>query len=255
MARSSSGTIFGEVSTYFGVVETNGRGMLHLHCLVWLAGNLDFFNLREKMLSDPEFACQMIDYLDSIISECIDPCENDNRSDGVPRPLIHDFESDQEYVEELYRYGNAMASKRQIHSPNHNSTCFKHGKKGQRACRFYFPRPNVEASHIHGLGVVHLRRDDEWVNPYNPWIAATINSNHDLSVLATRAKTLALLYYMTNYTTKDEASTYQMVMAAAMIRKPLEQAERAPHPSNAEEIALKKRDDKILPAGFQSDVP
>ena len=26
--------IFGEVSTYFGVVETNGRGMLHLHCLV-----------------------------------------------------------------------------------------------------------------------------------------------------------------------------------------------------------------------------
>jgi hypothetical protein len=45
---------------------------------------------------------------------------------------------------------------------------------------------------------------------------------------------------MTNYTTKDEASTYQMVMAAAMIRKTLEQAERAPHPSNAEEIALKK---------------
>src|SRR6267378_4843118 len=30
--------IFGEVSNYFGVVETNGRGMLHLHSLVWLAG-------------------------------------------------------------------------------------------------------------------------------------------------------------------------------------------------------------------------
>jgi hypothetical protein len=40
--------IFGEVSTYFGAVETNGRGMLHLHCLVWLAGNLDFFNLRNR---------------------------------------------------------------------------------------------------------------------------------------------------------------------------------------------------------------
>jgi hypothetical protein len=113
--------------------------------------NLDFFNLRENMLSDPEFACQMIYYLDSIISECIDSCENDNRSDGVPRPLIHDFESDQEYVEELYRYGNAVASKRQIHSLNHNSTCFKYGNKGQRACRFYFPRPKVEASHIDGL--------------------------------------------------------------------------------------------------------
>ena len=48
--------IFGDVSTYFGAVETNGRGMLHLHCLIWVAGNLDFFNLREKMLNDPEFA-------------------------------------------------------------------------------------------------------------------------------------------------------------------------------------------------------
>jgi hypothetical protein len=48
--------IFGEVSTYFGEVETNGGGMLHLHCLVWLAGNLDFFNLRKKMLEVPEFA-------------------------------------------------------------------------------------------------------------------------------------------------------------------------------------------------------
>ena len=65
--------ILGEVSTYFGAVETNGRGMLHLHCLVWLAGNLDFFDLRSKMLDDPEFASQMIDYLDSVIFERIDP--------------------------------------------------------------------------------------------------------------------------------------------------------------------------------------
>ena len=26
--------IFGDVSTYFGAVETNGCGMLHLHCLI-----------------------------------------------------------------------------------------------------------------------------------------------------------------------------------------------------------------------------
>jgi len=37
--------ILGQVSNYFGVVETNGRGMLHLHCLIWLAGNLEFFTL------------------------------------------------------------------------------------------------------------------------------------------------------------------------------------------------------------------
>jgi len=232
--------IFGEVSTYFGAVETNGRGMLHLHCLVWLTGNLDFFNLRTKMLEDPEFARRMISYLDSVISERIDPRESDDRSNESSVPSTRHFETDQGYVNALHEYGNAVASKRQVHSQNHNSTCYKYSKKGERACRFYFPRPKVETSYIDDLGIAHLRRDDEWVNPYNPSIAAAIGSNQDLSFLATRAKTLALLYYITNYATKDEASTYQMVMTAAMMRKTLEQAGQTPNPSNAEQMALEK---------------
>jgi hypothetical protein len=232
--------IFGEVSTYFGVVETNGRGMLHLHCLVWLVGNLNFFDLRGKMLNDPEFARQMIDYLESIISERIDAYESDDRPNPISVPSDQDFEIDQAYVDALRRYGNAVASKRQIHSENHNSTCFKYSKKGARECRFYFPRPKVEESHVDELGVAHLRRDNEWVNPYNPWIAAAMGSNQDLSFLATRAKALALLYYITNYATKDEASTYQMVMTAAIIRKTLEQAEQASTPTDEERKALEK---------------
>ena len=61
-----------------------------------------------------------------------------------------------------------------------------------------------------------------------------------MSFLATRAKALALLYYITNYATKDEASTYQMVMTAAIIRKTLEQAEQASTLTNEGKIALEK---------------
>ncbi len=99
----------------------------------------------------------------------------------------------------------------------------------------------MEASYIDKLGVTHLHRDNEWVNPYNPWIAAAIGSNQDLSFLATRLKALALLYYITNYVTKDEASTYQMVTKAAIIKKTLEQAEQAfNNPTNEEKISLEK---------------
>jgi len=61
--------IFGDVSTYFGVVESNGRGMLqlHMHSLIWLAGNLDFSDLKRKLLADSDFARRMIEYLDYII--------------------------------------------------------------------------------------------------------------------------------------------------------------------------------------------
>jgi Helitron helicase-like domain at N-terminus len=100
--------IFGEVSTYFGAVETNGRGMLHLHCLVWLTGNLDFFNLRTKMLEDPEFASRMISYLDSVISERIDPCGSDDRSNELSLPSTRHFETDQGYVDALHAVQSAM---------------------------------------------------------------------------------------------------------------------------------------------------
>src|SRR5579871_2826950 len=233
--------IFGQVSTYFGVVETNGRGMLHLHCLVWLTGNVDFFDLREKMLNNAGFAQQMIEYLESIILEHIDACNSDDSPDPMSVPSTQNYETDEAYVNALRKYGNAVASKRQIHSENHNSTCFKYSKRGERKCRFYFPRPKVEASYVDKLGVTHLHRDNEWVNPYNPWIAAAIGSNQDLSFLATRSKALALLYYITNYATKDEASTYRMVTKAAIIKKTLEQAEQAfNNPTNEERISLEK---------------
>jgi Helitron helicase-like domain at N-terminus/PIF1-like helicase len=235
--------ILGEVSTYYGVVETNGRGMLHLHCLVWLTGNLDFYDLRKKILNEPDFARRMVEYLDSVISERIDASggsKNDG-SDSQPTesscPPTQNFGNDQEYVDAMHKYANAVASKRQIHSEKHNSTCFKYsGKSNSRSCRFYFPRPKVSESHVDNQGIVHLRRDNEWINPYNSCIAAAINSNQDLSFLATRTKALALLYYITNYATKDEASTYQMVMNAAMIRKSLDQQNE----QNTERTALDK---------------
>lgn len=232
--------IFGHVSTYFGVVETNGHGMLHFHCLVWLTGNVDFFNLRHKMLHDPAFADRMLEYLDTIILECVRPYEPPENQQSSSIPSTIDFNDDHSYTDALYKYGNTVAAKRQMHSQNHNPTCFKYCKNGTRECRFSFPRPLIDRSYVDGFGVIHLHRDNSWVNPYNPCLAAVLDSNQDLSFLATKAKTLALLYYITNYATKDEASTYQMVTSAAILRRALEDAEQAPDPNHNERAALNK---------------
>jgi hypothetical protein len=114
-------------------------------------------------------------------------------------------------------------SKTMLHMrmPCESTDCFK-SKARKRECRFGFPRPTVEKSIIDEFGVTHLRRDSEWVTPYT-CIAVAISSNQDLPFMGTKAKALALVYYITNYATKDEASTYQMVMAAALIRKILDE--------------------------------
>ena len=50
--------------------------MLHLHTLTWLAGNVDFFDLE-----DPDFSRQMIEFLDSVILECVVAADSDGASE------------------------------------------------------------------------------------------------------------------------------------------------------------------------------
>jgi hypothetical protein len=122
---------------------------------------LDFFDLETKLLADSDFARQMIEYLDCVISESIElPDGGPEISRQISRPSTRDFEDDAAYENALRKYGNAVASKRQIHSRSHNSTCFKN-KARKRECRFGFPRPTVQKSIIDELGVAHLRRDSE----------------------------------------------------------------------------------------------
>ena len=45
-------SILGDVVNYYGVVETNGRGMLHIHVLIWVQGNLDFRMLQNHLHND-----------------------------------------------------------------------------------------------------------------------------------------------------------------------------------------------------------
>ena len=52
--------------------------------------------------------------------------------------------------------------------------------------------------------------------------------------MATKTKALTLVYYMTNHATKDEASTYQVAMAAALIRKILDEQDPAMIPPTEE---------------------
>ncbi len=54
-AGSTAGGLFGQISNYFATVETNGCGMLHLHCLVWLKGISHLATLRSQIQSNIEF--------------------------------------------------------------------------------------------------------------------------------------------------------------------------------------------------------
>ncbi|HEX3642076.1 MAG TPA: hypothetical protein VHV10_12365, partial [Ktedonobacteraceae bacterium] len=122
--------ILGEVSHYAGVVETNGRGMLHQHGFIWLTGNLDFPMLRQKLLSNPEFKSRVVEYLQSIINESVDEdaarAYSSQHPNETPRTDISG-QSDKDWAECMKNHGNFVAYNKNMHS--HTSSCYKYGYK------------------------------------------------------------------------------------------------------------------------------
>ena len=64
-------SVFGRVSQYFGAVETNERGALHLHGLLWLQGNLHLSTILQDVQKEGQTAYrdQIIEYVDSVFTE------------------------------------------------------------------------------------------------------------------------------------------------------------------------------------------
>src|SRR2546423_1553450 len=237
--------ILGRVANHCGVVETNGRGMLHLHVLIWLTGNLAFGTLRERLVQDDAFAQRGIRDLESIIVHSINS-ENDSIPESGPAntpPSSKDPGSDDEYHQRLTADSNAVAGKTQIHSSNHTATCFKYRQRGhgKSACRFGMPRDLRTHSEVDELGVIHLTRNNGWVNPWNPAIASCIRSNHDVSWIPTTTKCLALIYYLTNYATKDDVSPHQMLVKAALLKQSMDKARTTQTP-DAADMRFRKMD-------------
>lgn len=112
---------------------------------------------------------------------------------------------------------NFCAGATQIHT--HIATCVKYslGKQRQKGdlCRFRAPWKLVQKTAFTDEGVLKIRRTHPLVNRWNKAIAVGVRHNHDISFIATQQKTMALIYYVTNYSTKVEDPIWKRAVTAA----------------------------------------
>lgn len=112
---------------------------------------------------------------------------------------------------------NFCAGATQIHT--HSATCVKYslGKPRQQGslCRFKAPWKLVERTSLTDDGILKIRRTHPLVNRWNKAMAVGLRHNHDISFIATQQKTMALIYYVTNYATKAEDPIWKRAVTAA----------------------------------------
>ncbi len=139
-AGSKDGGLFGPISPYFGTVETYSRGMLYLHCLLWLHGAFYITQLCKQLHTDSKYAVCVVEFIDYIIRCSIIP-EDEAHTLQLDAPLASLNESDLSFILKLDINSNAVARKCQIYLSTHNATCYKYGTATTSQCRFNFSCP------------------------------------------------------------------------------------------------------------------
>ncbi|KAM4063295.1 PIF1-like helicase [Hirsutella rhossiliensis] len=208
--RTGEESVFGHVGAYYGAVETNERGALHLHGLLWLRGNRGLGEALAGADTEEQAACRkrIARYVDSVFSEELDAegycavqaersatADISSRLDDVAR-----------FTDAFNEEANFCAGATQVHT--HSATCA--------------PWRLVERTALTTDGVLEVRRTHNMVNRWNRAMAVGLRHNHDISFIATQRKTMALIYYITNYATKVEDPAWKRVAAAAEFLPTLE---------------------------------
>ncbi|KAJ6512938.1 hypothetical protein C8R45DRAFT_772423, partial [Mycena sanguinolenta] len=209
--------VFGEVSIYYGVVEAQGHGRLHIHLLIWLKNGLSPLQLREHM-ENPDFKKIVFKWYDDVF--CQNLPENSSpftqldgmylRQPVMSRPLDpRKANFEQQFTQDLR---DVLESTAQIHT--HSDTCFKYlpktlrnNRDNDKDCRFQLPRDTVEETYINEEGSIVLRCTDGRVNTYNPIIVATERCNMDIKPIGSGTVAMAMFHYVGNYTIKSSMDT------------------------------------------------
>ncbi|PVH90314.1 hypothetical protein DM02DRAFT_496337, partial [Periconia macrospinosa] len=219
--RIGESSVFGRISQYFGAVETNERGALHLHGLLWLHGNMCLSSFLEDVEDEGSRAYRdrILQYVDSVFTEDLD--EEASYAVQAERTITSDISSmlqnREQFSAAFDEEANFCAGATQVHT--HSPTCVKYS----------ISRP---ASTRNLCGVLEIQRNHGMVNRWNKAIAVGLRHNHDISFIGTQSKTMAIVFYVTNYATKLEDPVWKRAAAAAELLRDSSDSDTGTGPGN-----------------------
>ena len=204
--KHPDGGVLGHVSGYYGVLEEQGRGSLHCHLMVWMHGYQSPTDMKKMMREDPLFQTKVLKYFECIIKQDIGrrspEAKGEHTNDEIlcrrpcdaKRPTFQQNLKDD--LEELVPL---------VNTHRHTDSCHKYDED---KCRYGFLRAIVKSSYVTEDQEIVLKRLDERINNYEECIMTCIRANLDIKPIPSGKDCRALAFYVTDYQTKSELSTY-----------------------------------------------
>lgn len=205
--------VYGYVRAYIGAVETQGRGTLHFHTLLWLQGSPSASQWKDA-LSNASFREKLSSFIRANCRSFVPGLEDEEQIRAVdpkaniahrrpPAPSAPEYWSDVQALEKI------VVRTKQIHVCT-DTTCLKVDRYGRIRCKRGAPWPLSQTDIVNADGEWNPKRTYGYINPYNPHISVNLRCNNDNKVLTNAARTEGLTYYFTTYGTKKQGRSYNL---------------------------------------------
>jgi hypothetical protein len=212
--QSSIG-IAGYVSAYFGTVEAQGRGTLHLHIIMWLR-DAPSSDQMQTMLRSETFRKRMEDFIRANIRSYVPglDCHEDVRNTknevevAWSRP-IDPRTTGEEYTRQLEAFEQKVVCAKQIHTCEYRR-CLVPDKNRQFRCKRNAPFAKSDKDIMLEDGTWKSKRAFEYLNGWMPSITVNLRCNNDIKVLTNGDDTKNLTFYVTAYQTKKQGRNYNI---------------------------------------------
>ena len=215
---NDKGGILGHVQAFYGTSEFTEHGSLHGHFLIWLLGGLNPNDIHERLKEDHEFEKRFFSFFEDIIQHELPDVDIDIDSTFEPRvqrPPSPPSSSTPIPAERLRDWRLFMESEVKklgevLQRHNCRPVCHKYGNTDN--CRFLFPHDIEPLSYFDSeTNSIILKCLDGMVNYFNRYILVYCRHNHDLKCILSGKAAKAAMCYITDYITKMDIKTYQML--------------------------------------------
>jgi hypothetical protein len=207
--------ILGPIQAYFGTVECQGRGTLHLHMLAWLKDAPSPDKIKDLLRTD-EFKSRVTAYLRANVRSFVSqlPTETHLRlmaSDAevayshLPNPNLP-FD---EFISALSEIEARVVHTKQLHTCTHGK-CLKPDRHGQIVCKRRAPWDLSTTDVVRDDGTYLTKRSLGYLNTYCPAVSVMLKCNNDIKLLLHGTGTNNITFYITGYIAKKQGKSYNM---------------------------------------------
>ena len=205
--------VLGRVAAYFGTVESQGRGTLHLHLLIWLKHAPSADEMIE-LLKTEEFRGRIVKYIRANLRAYIQGLESAESIKQIPKE--HDIAYSRppnpdspNYEQETKEFELRLARTTQVHTCQLRRCLFP-DKLGRFICKRRAPFERANDDFITEAGKWGPKRLYEYINGWIPSILVNARCNNDGKFLTNGGDTKNITFYVTAYAAKKQGKTHNL---------------------------------------------